>query len=252
MALTSLDLEHTELLGTTLLEIGLEKIDAAPPGANLYAGVWSSERVELARRCALVGVRYVSCPPVYPEFLPLFGRHQNQNASLAMHIAMSLTGLEGEILEPRFAQTRWPGRLELIEREPLVVIDVGHTPAGVRTALDGFQEMRAARRGVLVCGVSRDKKAAELIAILAPAFDVIICASAAHKGAPAAEIAALANAANPTAELTIAESVADARRLALAKAKSAETAIYVAGSLFLAVEFKALHVGRDPASLAFF
>jgi len=46
--------------------------------------------------------------------------------------------------------------------------------------------------------------------------------------------------------------VPDARRLALAKAKSGETAVYVAGGLFLAAEFKAVHMGRDPASLAFF
>ncbi|MBI3439726.1 MAG: bifunctional folylpolyglutamate synthase/dihydrofolate synthase, partial [Proteobacteria bacterium] len=56
----------------------------------------------------------------------------------------------------------------------------------------------------------------------------------------------------PGAEIAISESVADARRLALAKAKATETAVYVAGSLFLAAEFKALHMGRDPASLAFF
>jgi len=147
---------------------------------------------------------------------------------------------------------RWPGRLEIIEDEPLIVIDVGHTRDAVRAALDGFSGIRGARRGVLVCGVSRDKKAADLIDLLAPAFDTIICASAAHKGAPAAEIAALAAAANPTAEIAIADSVADARRLAFSRVKSTETAAYVAGSLFLAAEFKALHVGRDPASLAFF
>jgi dihydrofolate synthase/folylpolyglutamate synthase len=150
------------------------------------------------------------------------------------------------------AAARWPGRLEIIQKAPLIVIDVGHTPAAIRAALEGFDAMRGGRQGLLVCGASADKKGAELIAALAPAFATIICASARHKGAPAAEIAAHAAAANPVAEIAIAESVADARRLALAKVKSTETAVYVAGGLFLAAEFKAVHQGRDPASLAFF
>jgi len=155
-------------------------------------------------------------------------------------------------VEAGFASTRWPGRLEIIETEPLIVIDVGHTPDAVRVALEGFNALRGGLRALLVCGVSVDKEAAALISTLAPGFETIICAAALHKGAPPAEIASLAKAANPTAEIVIAESVADARALALAKAKSAETAVYVAGGLFLAAEFKAAHLGRDAASLAFF
>jgi dihydrofolate synthase/folylpolyglutamate synthase len=74
--------------------------------------------------------------------------------------------------------------------------------------------------------------------------------AARHKGAPAASIAAHVQNANPAGEIALAESVAEARQLALAKAKGA--AVYVAGGLFLAAEFKAVHLGRDPASLVFF
>jgi dihydrofolate synthase/folylpolyglutamate synthase len=127
---------------------------------------------------------------------------------------------------------------------------VGHTPAGVRAALAGFEAMRAGREAVLVCGVSADKDAAAIIAALAPAFGVIICAAARHKGAAAAVIAAHAQQANPEAEVVLAEDMADARIIALARARAG--AIYVAGGLFLAAEFKAVHMGRDPASLVFF
>ena len=250
VALTALDLEHTALLGATLEEIGLDKIEAAPPGANLYAGVWGPEREALARRCAEIGVRYVLVPPYHGVALPLAGKHQNQNAALALRLAMSITGHDEAALAPGFAATRWPGRLEVIEREPLVVIDVGHTPDGVRAALAGFDAMRAGRRAVLVCGVSRDKDAAAIVTALAPAFPLIVCAAAHHKGAPPGEIAMHAADANAEAEIVVAENMADARRIALARA--AGGAVYVAGGLFLAAEFKALHLGRDPASLAFF
>ena len=95
-----------------------------------------------------------------------------------------------------------------------------------------------------------DKDAAAIVGALAPAFGVIVCVQARHKGAPAGVIAAHAQQANPEAEIVVAEGMADARRIALARAGGG--AVYVAGGLFLAAEFKAVHVGRDPASLAFF
>jgi folylpolyglutamate synthase/dihydropteroate synthase len=90
-----------------------------------------------------------------------------------------------------------------------------------------------------------------MIGVLAPAFPVIVCTAARRKGRPSGEIAVAARAANPDAEIVIAEDMADARRLALAKAR-AGAAIYVAGGLFMAAEFRAAHLGLDPAALAFF
>jgi dihydrofolate synthase/folylpolyglutamate synthase len=250
LALTALDLEHTQILGDTLEAIARDKIGAAPRGARLFAPESIPAREAIVARCAEQGVELTFVPPL--DEAPLPGSHQRANAALALALARDVAPIGDAQVKAGFASTRWPGRLETIEEAPLIVIDVGHTSEGVRVALEGFNALRGARRGVLVCGVSQDKKAADLIDVLAPAFDAIICASAAHKGAPAAEIAVLAAAANPGAELTIAESVADARRLALAKAKPVETVVYVAGSLFLAAEFKVVHMGRDPASLAFF
>jgi dihydrofolate synthase/folylpolyglutamate synthase len=90
-----------------------------------------------------------------------------------------------------------------------------------------------------------------MVGVLAAEFPLIIAAAAMHKGAPAPSIAAAAAAANPDAEIIIADSVADARAIALARA-GPDGVIYAAGGLFLAAEARALHLGRDPAGLAFF
>ena len=95
--------------------------------------------------------------------------------------------------------TRWPGRLEIIARIRLVVIDVGHTPDGIRQALRP-EDNHGATDWILVVGVSRDKKAEEIIALLASAFDTIVCTSAHHKGADAEVIAAAGRKANPQRE----------------------------------------------------
>ncbi len=254
VALTALDFEHTALLGDTLEEIALEKIAAAPDGALLLvsdvaAPIGSAVRSAITAYCAehSVGLSFVTASGLA---LPLAGAHQQSNAALAASLAQAMTSIDAAQALEGLAATRWPGRLEVLSDEPLVVIDVGHTPDGVMRALEGFEAMRGERAGVLVCGVSSDKDAASIIDRLAPSFQQIICAAAQHKGAPPAMIAAHAQNANPSAEITLAESVAEARQLALAKGQGG--AIYVAGGLFLAAEFKAVHLGRDPASLLFF
>lgn len=251
-ALTALDLEHTALLGNSLGEIALEKVAAVKPGhtlgvSELIAG--DAEVFSAIKTWATANYVQVVVAPAM-NAAPLVGVHQRSNAGLAHWLANAVTSIPDERLRTGWPPMRWPGRLEVLSSDPLEVIDVGHTPDGVRVALDGFNELRGERSAVLVCGVSADKDANAIISRLAPAFSTIICTSAHHKGAPPATIAAYAQNANPTAEITLAESVADARRLARSKARGG--AIYVAGGLFLAAEFKAVHLGRDPASLAFF
>ncbi len=254
LALTALDFEHTDLLGGALEAIALEKIAAAPVGARIFvsdeaAPVGSSVREAIVGYCDEHAVQAAFVDPT-PRAIPLNGAHQKSNAALALSLAGALAPLSEQQVERGLAAARWPGRLEVLSADPLVVIDVGHTPDGVARALEGFQAMRGERLSVLVCGVSADKDAAAIIERLAPSFERIVCVAAQHKGASPAQIAAHAQEANAAAEITLAESVADARRLALAKAQGG--AIYVAGGLFLAAEFKAVHLGRDPASLVFF
>ncbi len=251
VALTALDLEHTALLGDTIEAIAAEKIAAAPKGATLFVSESCkpySDTIETFAQS--IGVR-----PIFTHLsagAPLPGAFQRENAALALAVTRDLVALSNESIVRGFAATRWPGRLEIIAEEPLTIIDVGHTPAGVRAALAGFSAMKGERASMLVCGSSADKDVSALIGVLAPAFDTIICASARHKGAPAAQVAAHAAAANPQAEIVIAESVTDARRLALHRAERKGWAVYVAGGLFLAAEYKAVSIGRDPASLVFF
>jgi dihydrofolate synthase / folylpolyglutamate synthase len=255
LALTSLDLEHTELLGATLEEIARDKLGAAPAGATVFVSESCSPvRGAIEAHAALHGVRvgFVGAEELGELSAPLSGNYQRENAALALKLVRDIAPISETRAALGLAATRWPGRLEIIGDEPFTVIDVGHTPAGVRAALDGFQQLRGDRTGVLVCGASLDKDAATLIGAIAPGFSTIICAAARHKGAPAAIIAAHAAAANPTAEIAIADCVADAHRLAETRAKAVGAAIFVGGGLFLAAEYKAVHMGRDPASLAFF
>lgn len=246
-ALVSLDLEHTALLGSTLEEIAFDKLDAAPQGARVFIGETAlSGRIR--SYCALRGVEPVFVTNNSHHAAPLAGPHQRGNTAIAIALAQDMAPLSSEAITAGLAATSWPGRLETINATPPIVIDVGHTPEAIRLARAGFEAMHAP--AVLVCGASIDKPSDAIVRQLAPGFRAIICAAARHKGRPADEIAALARAANSSAEIISAPDMASAHAAAMKLA--GRDAIYVAGGLFLAAEFKAVHQGRDPATLHFF
>ena len=247
-ALVSLDLEHTALLGDTLEQIACDKADIAPDGGTLLLGESVAPFLDLiAAHVAPRGVRVDLARA--QDNTPLLGAHQASNAGLAAALAGAGAQAREAAVRAGLAATRWPGRLETIGRDPLIVIDVGHTPRAIEAALAGFRTL-VPRGGLLVCGASHDKSAADMIGPLARAFDDIIATRAWHKGARVAEIAAFARAANPGAQVKTAGDVAAAHAHALGDTRG--EAIYVAGGHFLAAEFKAVHQGRDPTELVFF
>jgi dihydrofolate synthase/folylpolyglutamate synthase len=103
-----------------------------------------------------------------------------------------------------------------------------------------------------VVGASSDKKADEIVGALAPSFDTIICTAAHHKGMAAKDIAAAARQANPEADVQITATVEDAVDVSHQLAASRRRKIFVAGGLFLAIEYAVTAKGGRARDLAFF
>jgi dihydrofolate synthase/folylpolyglutamate synthase len=283
---TSVDYEHVELLGNTLELIASDKSDACAAGGtvvygencrrlrphlieyNRYRGVTSlfvGDEITLGgESVSTTGQRFDFAFGV-GQFraleTSLRGSFQFNNAAIA--VALFLLWLESVRLnEPPgrieaairsgLGDAHWPGRLEVIRQNPLTVIDVGHTPDGIRQSLASLRTIYGAQGWLLVTGVSADKKAAEIVGALAPSFDTIVCAAAHHKGADANDIAAAARKANPAAVVhpaaTIEEAVDFSRQLAV----SSHRKIYVAGGLFLAIEYATIARGGRVEELNFF
>ena len=87
---------------------------------------------------------------------------------------------------------------------------------------------------------------------LAPSFDTIICTAAHHKGADAQRSAAAAARGNPAANLHVAASIEEAVRVSQELAKAKRRRIYVAGGLFLAIEYATVAKGDRAEDLKFF
>jgi dihydrofolate synthase/folylpolyglutamate synthase len=285
-AVTSVDYEHVELLGHSLQLIVSDKSDACACGGTIIYGEncrdLRSHIVEYNRNRNLeslfirdeVRIESETLAATGQSFDFVFGDHafrslnvalpggfQLNNAAIA--VALFLRWLERArtfetdtrietAVRSGLRDTRWPGRLEVIAKDPLVVIDVGHTPDGIRQSLAGLAQTYGARDWVLVIGVSFDKKAEEIADVLAPAFDTIICTSAHHKGLEPAALAAVMSRRNRHANVEIAATIEQAFDASQARAASLNRRIYVAGGLFTAIEFAAVARGLDAKNLAFF
>jgi dihydrofolate synthase/folylpolyglutamate synthase len=283
---TSVDTEHTELLGNSLELIVSDKSDACASGGTIIYGencrglrghlaeynrtrdvtsLFVRDDVWLGNETASATAQRFDIRFGDHDFrsleMSLPGGFQFNNAAIA--IALFLLWLQQTRPAAKFpaieaavrsglSGTRWPGRLEVIDRQPLTIIDVGHTPDAIRQSLASLTAIHGAEGWILVAGVSRDKKADEIVALLAPSFDTIVCTRAYHKGADAETIAAAARRANPLAAIHVAANIEDAVQLSRTLAQTGNRKIFVAGGLFLAVEYATAAKGGPAQELEFF
>ncbi|MBR1155169.1 glutamate ligase domain-containing protein [Bradyrhizobium sp. JYMT SZCCT0428] len=283
---TSVDYEHVELLGNSLELIVSDKSDACASGGAIIYG----ENCRGLRRHLLeynrhrgvtslfvrdeIGIDGESASPSGQRFdfqfshhdyrgieMRLLGAVQFNNAAIA--VTLFLLWLQGaqpskaperieQAIRAGLRETRWPGRLEIIAQDPLTVIDVGHTPDGIRQSLASLKAIHGGDNWILVTGASGDKKANEIVGSLAPSFDTIICTAAYHKGANPHDIAAAARLANPAADVQVTATIEEAVRLASALAAARKRKLYVAGGLFLAIEYATAARGGRVQDLRFF
>jgi dihydrofolate synthase/folylpolyglutamate synthase len=283
---TSVDYEHVELLGNSLELIVSDKSDACASGGTIVYG----ENCRSLRPHIIEHNRYREVTALFVRddisinnetiskttqhfdlrfddyefrFLEtsLLGAFQINNAAIAVTLFLlwlrrtrpreALADIEAAV-GSGLRDARWPGRMEVIQQEPLTVIDVGHTPDGIRRSLASLKAIHGADGWILVVGISVNKEADEIVALLAPSFDTIICTAARHKGASAAGIAASVQTANPDASLQIAATIEDAVSISQTLAASQKQKIYVAGGLFLAIEYATITRGGRAADLDFF
>jgi dihydrofolate synthase / folylpolyglutamate synthase len=283
---TSVDYEHVELLGNSLQLIASDKSDACASGGTIVYGEncrnLRPHLIEYNRYRAIaslfvrdqIGTSGESVSTTGQRFdfrfgsydfrsleMGLLGAFQFNNAAIAISLFLLWLGrarpgeTPGRIeaaIRSGLRDARWPGRLEVIKQDPLTVIDVGHTPDAIRQSLASLKTIYGREGWILVVGSSFDKKTDEIVAALAPSFDTIICTAAHHKGADVATIAAAVRKANPEAEVHIAAVIEDAVDISTALAASRRQKIYVAGGLFLAIEYAVVASGGRARELNFF
>jgi dihydrofolate synthase/folylpolyglutamate synthase len=273
--ITSISFDHTEVLGNTLTAIATEKAGIIKPGgvvvtspqteevarvieatclsrgANLIRVggniTWQSLGFDADRQSLQVKGRLNS----YRLSIPLLGQHQLENTAVAVAALEVLAEKGFRISEDSIihglAQVNWPGRLQILRRHPLLVVDGAHNAYsakrlkqslehyfGVQAKVSLTDESQYPHRAILIIGVSFDKDLAGIVSELAPIFDRVIVTRSRHPRAmaPAPIVAEFAK---HGIEAQIAEDTPAALTLALSLAE-AQDLICVTGSLFVVGE----------------
>jgi dihydrofolate synthase/folylpolyglutamate synthase len=275
-AITNVDLDHTDRLGTTIPAIAREKAAIIERGDIAVTGATGDALAVVRRRAArldvplsvvgpapLIGMDRdgieVSLPRLGTTRIGLRGRHQAANVAIADAVldALEAAGIADVPAAARrdgYAAVRWPGRLELIDiggRD--VLLDGAHNPAGaatLATALDDLRPHLQRGRMTLVMASMADKDVDGIVTALAAASaldDATIVATALDlpRAMPAAEVAARWRAHGRSRKIV---TEADAGRALDRALAGADGPIVVAGSLYLVGAVRARFVD-DPLLL---
>jgi dihydrofolate synthase/folylpolyglutamate synthase len=252
VVLGPIDYDHQHELGDTLTLIATEKAAIIRSGVAFSARQHPEAEAVITRRAAEAGVplslegRDLRVAPLDftleaqrlhlegPDWrIPdvacgLLGVYQPGNALLAAAAARELGADEGAI-RAGLRGARWPGRFQIFRRDPLVILDGAHNPAGARALAASLRAYFPGRPVTFVIGVLADKDAGGILAALRPlAARVILTASANPRAAPPDALRALLPAG---ARVDTARSPQDA--LTMAIAEDPRGIVCVAGSLSL-------------------
>ena len=252
--ITNISMEHQDFLGNRLLDIAGEKAGIIKKGVDVVTAVTQPSVIRALEAIAgdrdaplwRVGkdIRYRTTTSGFHYRglglrmrglrLGLTGMVQARNAALALGIIEKL-GEEGITVSATdiregLQNTAWPGRMQVVETNPTVLLDGAHNPAALRALARSIRTGIRYRKLVLVIGVMEDKAIGEMMRAIVPLADYLICTRPVYSRAAEPEVlmAKAASFGKPgeiapflTGALTRAKEMADPRDL-----------VVVCGSLF--------------------
>jgi dihydrofolate synthase / folylpolyglutamate synthase len=268
-ALARIDLDHTEVLGSTLAEIAGEKAAIIRSGVAVSSAQAPAAADVLIARAAAVGVplllegrelsvrvrardaggQVIDCAGPGWRLdaleLPLLGVYQPSNALLALAAAREL-GVGDAAAREGLARARWPGRFEVVRtRDRVVVLDGAHNPAGARALAESLTAWFGDTPITLVFGALRDKDARGMLTALAPRMRRLILTASSSPRASAPD--ALRPLVPTGAEVELAGSAGEA--LALAAREPRTPILCIAGSLSLLGDVLRIAGGDKPCPI---
>ncbi len=262
--ITPISYEHTQILGSTLAEIAGEKAGIIKQGGICVSAPQDKEALDVIERICeakksrliLVGsdITYrelegtdtrevFSVDGAFEDYgrleTNLLGTHQALNATVAIGAAEAL-GLHGvtisaDAIRRGVALAAWPGRLEVMRRRPLIVLDGAQNRASAQALAGAVRKLFSYKKLILVLGVSKDKDVRGILDELLPIADDVVLTRA-KITERALEPSALREMVGPSrAGVSVTAGVEDAMASARAAA-GPDDLVLVAGSLFVVGE----------------
>lgn len=274
---TPIDLDHESALGTTIERIARTKAGIIKPEAAVVTAFQSPEALTVLRDVTAerggtfaveggafavldsrvaVGGQLISVKGLAGEYrdlaLPLFGRHQAENAAVAIAAVESFLGagtmrMADEVLQQGLGAVTSPGRLQMVGTEPPVLVDAAHNPHGARALVAALDEYFDFDEIVAVVGVLRDKDAKGIITALDGAVERFnITTSSSERSIPVDELALAAVGWSNEEKVhqydDLLDALDDARKWAT---EAPKRAVVVTGSIVLVGEAIAIASDRE-------
>jgi dihydrofolate synthase/folylpolyglutamate synthase len=255
---TNVGIDHVEYLGPDRVSIAKEKAGIVKEGCTLVLGETDPELAPIflggprpdrvVRREVDFGVHenvvahggrlvdlFTSGKEYEEVFLPLHGAHQGDNAACALAAAEAFFGgipIEEELLVSAYASVEMPGRLEVVGRHPLVMLDGAHNPAGARALQVALTEEFPIDARTFVVGLLREKEPGEMLAALGVSRGdrVVACRPPSPRALDPAAVDQAARALGVT-DASVVDSVEEAVARALAVTPE-DGQVVVTGSLY--------------------
>ena len=259
--ITNIGLDHTDLLGDTVEKIAAVKAGifkeggsavvyrAAPSVEQVFEQVCRDKNVCLRKAdfeslvlhsCDLTG-QVFDCGSRKNLQLPLLGAHQMHNAAVVLAVIDTLIEKGYAITEQNIydgmACVSWPGRFDIMHKDPLFIIDGGHNPQCIDALVKNIRDYLSGRRLIVLTGVLADKDYGEMFRPVMPYVQKFVCITPDNpRKMPARELAAYLQQAGAEAEGfdTVAAGVAHAMQLA-----GSDGVVLCFGSLYSIADIRA-------------
>ncbi len=212
--ITNIGLDHTDVLGNTLEEIAANKAGIIKEGGHavIYRGDASVEAV-FEKTCAERNVslkkadfdslqlishnlfqQVFDCGEYKDIHLPLLGDHQLHNAAVVLAVVETLReigwNISKENIYDGIRDVSWPGRFDIVCRDPLFIIDGGHNPQCLEALVKNIQDYLADRRVIGLTGVLADKDYGDMYKPVMPYISQFVCVTPPNpRRLPAQELA---------------------------------------------------------------
>ena len=272
--LTSISLDHTQVLGDTLERIAIEKAGIIKPGAVAVVAPQPPEAMDIFQRvCAERGVQLVSVSgdmswhrdssnldgqsfsarglhKSYKLWLPLLGEHQLENACTALATLESLNdhgfAVSNESIHEGFRCVKWPGRLDvLIRNGQTLVVDGAHNPHSMGRLVEALRSYFQFKRLIVIFGAVAGHSVRGMAAELAQLSPVVIAARSRHPKTAPNDTISQAFAEHGVQVASETEGVGRATHRALDMAREGDLVLGT-GSLFVAAEVIEAIKGLEP------
>ena len=265
--ITSIGLDHQEFLGSSIKEIAHEKagiikenipvvISKQDDEANqILIEVASNKNSQiikegiefkvLERTVGVGGQQLKIATPfgIYEDlFLPLFGKFQTSNAACALTAVETFLGkkLELELVQEAFADFKSPARLQIVKRNPTILVDAAHNISGIQNTLEAIDETFKFDNKILIIGFMKDKDIEGMLELLKSyAQDVILTQANSTRAISPIDLSKKVNLISNFSQNVILENNSkNALQTAveIAKNKNGLTGVIVLGSIALAGE----------------